>query len=269
MRTYIAIATDKETKERKTFTMEYATKKDFASDLRGNGLAVNFIFTEEQYDLYMNDQDFMDDMEEKRELRNTKARIRAQIKRERIKEEEARKAEIKAIREAAAAEEVSVVVEEAVVVTEEVATVENTKVLFNQKVYVKVLSDSKGYEHIYTNGYVVRHNMIFICDLKATEKSKMIRVYKVEEVKFIMTLNDGITIFEEGRILECKVEGSKAVPGKVFGIAEDIKENKKTFIENIDYRPVIMYNKIIPSDVHDTSKHRNTWKPRNTYISKT
>ena len=50
MTTFMASVRDKKTKELKVIKSEYKYKKDFYSDLIGNGYAVRFIATEEKFD---------------------------------------------------------------------------------------------------------------------------------------------------------------------------------------------------------------------------
>lgn len=47
---YIASVKDRYTKERMILTYDYSTKKDFKTDLAGNGYTVYFITTEENFD---------------------------------------------------------------------------------------------------------------------------------------------------------------------------------------------------------------------------
>lgn len=47
---YVASVRDRETKKIEVITRDYPTKKEFRSDLAGNGYSIRFIATEEDFD---------------------------------------------------------------------------------------------------------------------------------------------------------------------------------------------------------------------------
>lgn len=85
---YFAIVKDRSTKEIRTLEMEYNSKKQFKSDISGNGydLVGGFIYNEEQWNAMLNEEQWIIDMvEARRTKKRIKNRVKAQTRRERKK----------------------------------------------------------------------------------------------------------------------------------------------------------------------------------------
>lgn len=76
----IASVRDKETKELKILRMDYPTKKEFKKEVRANGYSLNYnyIFTESEYEDFLNDGE----MATKIQLKLERKKIMNKIRRE-------------------------------------------------------------------------------------------------------------------------------------------------------------------------------------------